>query len=158
MYQVMKINTKISTRKRITNALIYTFLTILTFWLFGGVLTLPGIAGLILSIGMAVDANVIIFERFYDEIKNKLAPSKAFEKSFKVAMAAIVDGNVTTFAVALLLYIFGIGPIKGFGIILAVGVVASLFTAVVVTKYILKQFVPLASKKSFLFGIKKEVK
>lgn len=121
-------------------------------------LTLPGIAGLILSIGMAVDANVIIFERFNDEIKNKLAPSKAFEKSFKVAMAAIVDGNVTTFAVAILLYIFGIGPIKGFGIILAIGVLASLFTAVIVTKFLLKQFMPLASKNTFLFGIKKEVK
>ena len=121
-------------------------------------LTLPGIAGLILSIGMAVDANVIIFERFNDEIKNKLAPSKAFEKSFKVAMGAIIDGNVTTFAVAILLYIFGIGPIKGFGIILAIGVLASLFTAVVVTKYLLKQFMPLASKNTFLFGIKKGVK
>lgn len=121
-------------------------------------LTLPGIAGLILSIGMAVDANVIIFERFNDEIKNKLSPAKAFEKSFKVAMAAIVDGNVTTFAVAILLYIFGIGPIKGFGIILAIGVLASLFTAVIVTKYLLKQFIPLASKNTFLFGIKKEVK
>lgn len=121
-------------------------------------LTLPGIAGLILSIGMAVDANVIIFERFSDEIKNKLSPAKAFEKSFKVAMGAIVDGNVTTFAVAILLYIFGIGPIKGFGIILAIGVLASLFTAVVVTKFLLKQFIPIATKNTFLFGIKKEVK
>lgn len=121
-------------------------------------LTLPGIAGLILSIGMAVDANVIIFERFNDEIKNKLAPNKAFEKSFKTAMSAIVDGNVTTFAVAILLYIFGIGPIKGFGIVLAIGVLSSLFTAVVVTKFLLKQFIPVASKNTFLFGIKKEVK
>ncbi len=121
-------------------------------------LTLPGIAGLILSIGMAVDANVIIFERFNDEIKNKLAPTKAFEKSFKTAMSAIVDGNVTTFAVAILLYIFGIGPIKGFGIVLAIGVLTSLFTAVVVTKFLLRQFISIASKRTFLFGIKKEVK
>lgn len=121
-------------------------------------LTLPGIAGLILSIGMAVDANVIIFERFSDEIKNKLSPVKAFEKSFKTAMTAIIDGNVTTFAVAILLYIFGIGPIKGFGIVLAIGVVVSLFTAVIVTKYLLKQFLPLANKTHFLFGIRKEVK
>ncbi len=121
-------------------------------------ITLPGIAGLILSIGMAVDANVIIFERFKDELKNKLAPNKAFEKSFSTAMTAIVDGNVTTFAVAILLYIFGIGPIKGFGIILAIGVVTSLFTAILVTKFLLRQFMPLASKHGNLFGIKKEVK
>ena len=121
-------------------------------------LTLPGIAGLILSIGMAVDANVIIFERFKDELNNKLAPQKAFEKSFKNAMAAIIDGNVTTFAVAILLYIFGVGSIKGFGIILAIGVITSLFTAVLVTKYLLKQIMPVASKCKGLFGIKKEVK
>lgn len=121
-------------------------------------LTLPGIAGLILSIGMAVDANVIIFERFKDEIKNKLSPTKAFEKSFKVAMSAIIDGNVTTFAVAILLYIFGVGTIKGFGIVLAIGVLTSLFTAVIVTKFLLKQCIGIASKNTFLFGIKKEAK
>lgn len=120
-------------------------------------LTLPGIAGLILSIGMAVDANVIIFERLKEEIKSKVSPNKAFEKSFKNAMTAIIDGNVTTFIVAILLYIFGIGPIKGFGIVLAIGVVVSLISAVIITKFILKQFLPLASKNAFLFGIKKEV-
>ena len=121
-------------------------------------LTLPGIAGLILSAGMTVDANVIIFERFKEELRNKLSPTKAFEKSFKAAMAAVVDGNVTTFAVAILLYIFGTGPVKGFGIVLAVGVVVSLFTAVVVTKFILKQILPLGAKHVSLFGIKKEAK
>ena len=121
-------------------------------------LTFPGIAGLILSAGMAVDANVIIFERFKEELRNKLSPTKAFEKSFKAAMAAVVDGNVTTFAVAILLYIFGTGPVKGFGIVLAVGVVVSLFTAVVVTKFILKQILPLGAKHVSLFGIKKEAK
>ena len=121
-------------------------------------LTLPGIAGLILSAGMAVDANVIIFERFKEELRNKLSPTKAFEKSFKAAMAAVVDGNVTTFAVAILLYIFGTGPVKGFGIVLAVGVVVSLFTAVVVTKFILKQILPLGAKHVSLFGIKKVAK
>lgn len=121
-------------------------------------LTLPGIAGLILSVGMAVDANVIIFERFKDELRNKLSPVKAFEKSFKVAMSAVVDGNVTTFAIAILLYIFGTGPVKGFGIVLAIGVVVSLFTAVVITKFVLKQILPLGAKRLSLFGIKKEVK
>lgn len=138
--------------------LVYVSIILFIMSLTGISLTLPGIAGLILSIGMAVDANVIIFERFQDEIKNRLTPVKAFEKSFKTAMTAIIDGNVTTFAVAILLYIFGIGPIKGFGIVLAIGVLASLFTAIIVTKFLLKQVIHLASKHPFLFGIKKEVK
>lgn len=121
-------------------------------------MTLSGIAGLILSLGMAVDANVIIFERFKEEIKNNISPQKAFARCFKNAMSAIIDGNVTTFIVAILLYIFGIGSIKGFGIVLAIGVVMSLFTAVVVTKFVLKQFILVASKNTFLFGIKEEVK
>ncbi|MNP18628.1 bifunctional preprotein translocase subunit SecD/SecF [compost metagenome] len=121
-------------------------------------LTLPGIAGLILSIGMAIDANVIIFERLKEELRQKIAVNKAFERSFSRALSAIIDGNITTFIIAILLYIFGIGPVKGFGIILAIGVVVSLFTAVTVTKFILKQFLPVANKSTFLFGIKKEVK
>lgn len=120
-------------------------------------LTLPGIAGLILSVGMAVDANVIIFERFKEEVKQKVSVKKAFEKGTKNAMVAILDGNVTTFIVAILLYIFGIGPVKGFGIVLAIGVVASLFTAIFVTKFILKQILGALSKNTFLFGLKKEV-
>ena len=119
-------------------------------------MTLPGIAGLILSIGMAVDANVIIFERLKEELRNNVGPKKAFERSFKSAMAAIIDGNVTTFLVALLLYIFGVGTIKGFGIVLVIGTLASLFTAVVFTKFLLKDLLPIASKSKFLFGIKKE--
>ena len=118
-------------------------------------LTLPGIAGLILSLGMAVDANVIIFERLKEELKAKVAPKKAFERSFKNAMAAIIDGNITTFIVALLLYIFGTGTIKGFGITLVIGTLSSLVTAVLITKYLLKQFVPLIGKHPGLFGIKK---
>ena len=118
-------------------------------------LTLPGIAGLILSLGMAVDANVIIFERLKEELKAKVAPKKAFERSFKNAMAAIIDGNITTFIVALLLYIFGTGTIKGFGITLVIGTLSSLVTAILITKYLLKQFVPLIGKHPGLFGIKK---
>lgn len=121
-------------------------------------LTLPGIAGLILSLGMAVDANVIIFERLKEELKQNIGYKRAFERSFKNAMAAIIDGNVTTFTVAILLYIVGTGLIKGFGIILALGVVLSLLTAVLLTKYLLKEFMPLYDKSTFLFGIKKEVK
>ena len=136
----------------------YTSIVIMIMSNTGISLTLPGIAGIILSIGMAVDANVIIFERFKEEIKNKLTGKKAFERSFKHAMSAIIDGNTTTIIVALLLYIFGIGPIKGFGIILAIGVFISLFTAIILTKFIMKQFISIADSNTFLFGIKKEVK
>ena len=118
-------------------------------------LTLAGIAGLILSIGMAVDASVIIFERLREELRNNIGYKKAFERSFKHAMSAIIDGNVTTFIIALLLYLFGIGPVKGFGLILAIGVLTSLFTAVFVTKAILKEVLPLSATNPFLFGIKK---
>jgi len=121
-------------------------------------LTLPGIAGIILSIGMAVDANVIIFERFKEELHGKINPDKAFDRSFKAASSAIIDGNVTTFTVAILLYIFGMSSIKGFGILLAIGVALSLFTAMVVTKYILRQVLPLVTKHPKMFSIKKEVK
>ena len=133
----------------------YTALVLLVMSTTGISLTLPGIASLILSIGMAVDANVIIFERYKEELRAK--SRNAFEKSFKHAMSAIVDGNITTFIVGILLYIFGIGTVKGFGIVLALGVILSLFTAVIVTKFLLKQFVPLENKHPFLFGIKKEV-
>jgi len=121
-------------------------------------LTLAGIAGIILSIGMAVDANVIIFERFREELKNKIGVKKAFERSFKHGITAVIDGNTTTFIIALLLYLFGIGPVKGFGLILAIGVLTSVFTAVFITKAILRQVLPIADSNPFLFGIKKEVK
>lgn len=136
----------------------YTALTILIIANTNISLTLPGIAGLILSLGMAVDANVIIYERLKEELKQNIGYKRAFERSFKNAMAAIIDGNVTTFTVAILLYIVGIGTIKGFGIILALGVVLILFTAVFLTKYLLREFMPLYEKSTFLFGIKKEVK
>ncbi len=121
-------------------------------------LTLPGIAGLILSIGMAVDANVLIFERLKEELKQNIPINKAFERSFKRAMSAVADGNITTFIIAILLYLFGVGPIKGFGIVLAIGVLISMLTAVILTRFILKQFLPIANKNTFLFGMKKEVK
>ena len=136
---------------------IYTSLLLLIIANTGTTMTLSGIAGLILSIGMAVDANVIIYERLKEELSKKLAYKKAFDKSFKNAMTTIIDGNITTIIVALVLYLLGSGMVKGFGIVLALGVILSLFTAVVVTKFILKQFMPLAGKSTRLFGLKKEV-
>ena len=136
----------------------YISITLLIMTITGISLTLPGIASLILSIGMAVDANVIIFERFKEEMKGKVVSAdRAFERSFKNAMAAIIDGNITTCTVAILLYIFGTGTVKGFGITLAIGVIVSLFTAIVLTKFALKQIIMLANKNRWIFGAKKEV-
>lgn len=137
--------------------ILYAALFILILSYTGITLTLPGIASLILSLGMAVDANVIIFERLKEELKNGKTGNKAFETSFQKVSHAIIDGNVTTLIIAILLYIFGIGPIKGFGIVLAIGVLLSMFTALFVTKYILKQFMGLAKNNLKLFGLK-EVK
>lgn len=120
-------------------------------------LTLSGIAGLILSIGMAVDGNVIIFERLKEELSQKVAYKKAFEKAYKNATSTIVDGNITTLIVALVLYLLGSGMIKGFGLVLALGVVFTLVSSLLVSRFVLKQFMPMANKTTFLFGIKKEV-
>lgn len=103
---------------------------------YGTVLTLPGIAGIVLTMGMAVDANVIIYERIREELaagKNKLT---AITEGFKHSSSAIVDGNLTTLITALVLYYFGLGPIKGFGFVLAIGIIFTLFTAVLVSRLI----------------------
>ena len=136
----------------------YSTLVLLIMSWFGISLTLPGIAGLILSVGMAVDSNILIFERFNEELRAKVSYKKAFERSFKNAMSAIVDGNITTMIVALLLFLLGTSSVKGFGLVLFIGVLLSLFTAVFITKLLLKQVLPLADKSKFLFGLKKEAK
>ncbi len=101
---------------------------------FGAVLTVPGIAGLILSIGMAVDANVLIFERIREEIKLGKTVRAAIEAGFSKAFRTIVDANITTFIAAVVLFQFGTGPIKGFAITLCIGIAASMFTAVFVSR------------------------
>ncbi len=100
----------------------------------GATLTLPGIAGLILSVGMAVDANVLIFERIREESDAGKTPRTAVEQGFQQALSAIVDANLTTLITAAILYQFGTGPIKGFAVTLSIGIVASFFTALFVTK------------------------
>ncbi|WP_417793168.1 protein translocase subunit SecD [Terasakiella pusilla] len=97
-------------------------------------LTLPGIAGIVLTIGMAVDANVLIFERIREELKNGLGPIAAVDSGYKRAIKTIVDANVTTLIAAVLLYEFGSGPVRGFAVTLAIGILTSLFTAVMVTR------------------------
>jgi len=97
-------------------------------------LTLPGIAGLILSIGMAVDANVLIFERIREELAAGKTARTAVDAGFQHALSAIIDSNLTTLITALILYQFGTGPVKGFAVTLSIGIVASFFSAVFVVR------------------------
>ncbi|WP_018949636.1 protein translocase subunit SecD [Thioalkalivibrio sp. ALMg11] len=99
-------------------------------------LTLPGIAGIVLTVGMAVDANVLIFERIREEIRNGLSPQAAISSGYDRAFTTIADANVTTLIAALVLFLFGTGPIKGFAITLSIGIIASMFTAIIVTRAI----------------------
>lgn len=100
----------------------------------GSSLTLPGIAGIVLTIGMAVDANVLIFERIREEIANGVRPKSAIVAGFDRAFSSIFDANITTLLVAFILFAIGTGPIKGFAVTLAIGIVSSLFTAILVTR------------------------
>jgi SecD/SecF fusion protein len=102
----------------------------------GAVLTLPGIAGIVLTMGMAVDANVIIYERIQEEIRAGKGITLAISDGYKNAYSAIIDGNVTTFLTGIVLYVFGSGPIKGFATTLMVGIITSLFTAIFLTRLI----------------------
>ncbi|MCL4117532.1 UNVERIFIED_CONTAM: hypothetical protein GTU68_008007 [Idotea baltica] len=104
---------------------------------FGAVLTLPGMAGLLLTIGMAVDANVIIYERVREEIRTGKSLLSSIQDGFKNSYSAIIDANVTTIIVAIILAYFGLGPIKGFAVVLIIGVLSSLFTAVLLGKLII---------------------
>ena len=99
--------------------------------LFGSTLTLPGIAGIILTIGMAVDANVLIFERIREETYNGKTPINAIQTGYERSMAPILDANITTLIAAITLYFVGSGPVRGFAVTLAVGIVMSVFTAVI---------------------------
>ena len=102
----------------------------------GATLTLPGIAGFILTVGIAVDANVIIFERIKEEIRTGMPPLSAIESGYDRAFISIIDANVTTLLTAIILYLFGSGPIKGFAITLSAGIVCSMFTAIYITRTI----------------------
>ncbi|MDH3453794.1 MAG: protein translocase subunit SecD [Desulfuromonadales bacterium] len=104
--------------------------------IFGATLTLPGIAGIVLTIGMAVDANVLIFERIREEVRLGRTAKAALEAGFEKAKLTIIDANVTTLIAALVLFQFGTGPVKGFAVTLSVGIISSLFTAVIVSRLI----------------------
>ena len=121
-------------------------------------LTLPGIAGVILSIGMAVDANVVIFERIKEEIKSGKTIKAAINAGFTRAFAAIIDSNVTTLITAVVLYVVGSGTIKGFAITLGLGIIISMFTAIFVTRFVLNQLAGIFGRKAafYVYGSKKE--
>ena len=110
-------------------------------------LTLPGIAGIVLTIGMAVDANVLIFSRIREELKNKLKPQDAISAGYDRAFVTIVDANITTLIVAVILYAVGTGPIQGFAITLSIGILTSMFTAILFTRMMVY----------FIYGRKKEI-
>ena len=103
----------------------------------GATLTLPGIAGIVLTIGMAVDANVLVFERIREELKTAKGPSRAIELGYERALSAIFDANVTTFITAAILFALGSGPVKGFAVTLGIGIMTSVFTAIFVTRLII---------------------
>ena len=137
---------------------IYTVILIVLLALVPWVqLTLPGIAGVILSIGMAVDANVIIFERIREEYASGKTVSTSIKAGFKRAFITILDSNVTTILAAIVLWILCPGSIKGFAITLLIGVVLSMITAIAVTRYLVKLLYNISEGKPSFFALKREV-
>ena len=130
---------------------IYIMIVVLLLALTGAQLTLPGVAGIILGIGMAVDANVVIFERIREEVKNGRPIGSAVRKGFSNALSAIIDSNVTTIIAAVVLYAFGTGFVRGFALTLGIGVATSLVTAVFVTHKLLDIFADLGIKNQKLY-------
>ena len=137
---------------------IYVALVVLLLNGFDMTLTLSGIAGIILSIGMAVDANVIVFARIREELSTGKTVKSAMQIGYDKALSAIIDGNVTTLIAAAVLWLLGPGTVKGFAQTLALGIVLSMFTALVVTKYIMKAFYALGLKDPKWYGVGKEHK
>jgi protein-export SecD/SecF family membrane protein len=130
---------------------IYIIVLFLLIAVFHIQLTLPGLAGVVLGIGMAVDANVIIFERFNEETRKGRSAKAAVRAGFKNAMSAILDANVTTLIAAIVLLIFGTGSIQGFAKTLLLGVVVSMFTAILVTRFLMNRFVAAGATKISLY-------
>ena len=139
--------------------LLYTFLVFLVFWLVGGVLTLPGIAALVLGIGMSVDSNVITFARIKEELYKGKSLPLAFKEGVKCSFSAILDSNLTTLIVAIIMFIFGESSIKGFATMLIITVIVTMFTMVFLTRILLNLFVKtdyFNDKTKLFIGVKKE--
>lgn len=134
--------------------IIYTLIVIASMSVLGVKLTLPGIAGLILSIGMAVDANVLIFERIREEILIGKTVRTSIDAGFKRALTSVMDSNITTLIAGIVLYYFGIGPIRGFGVTLMIGIIASMITSVIVSKYLLQLIVSITGgENTKIYGV-----
>ncbi len=118
-----------------------------TLSLLGATLTLPGIAGIALTMGMSVDANVLIFERIKEEIKQKKSLFPALESGFSQAFRAIIDANITTLIIAVFLFIFGTGPVKGFAVTLSIGILSSMFCAILLTRMVIMLWIRKTNKK-----------
>ncbi|MEK9657884.1 MAG: protein translocase subunit SecD [bacterium] len=131
----------------------YLLLVVAVFKLFQATLTLPGIAGLILTLGMAVDANIIIFERIKEEFRLKKSLAKAISDGFSKAFVAILDANITTLVAAAVLFFLGTGSIKGFAVFLSIGILSSMFTALVVSKWLIELYLQLFRGRT-LFQVK----
>ena len=132
--------------------LLYTVLTLVTLNAFDITLTLPGIAGIILGIGMAVDANVIIYARIREEIAAGKSVKSAIDIGFKKALSAILDGNITTLIAAIVLGIMGTGSVKGFAYTLAMSIILSMFSALVISRYLAKAFYALGFQDVKYYG------
>jgi len=137
---------------------LYVGLEMVLLQAFEVTLTLPGIAGVILSIGMAVDANVIIFTRIKEELGQWNSVEKSIKAGFEKALSAILDGNITTLIAAAVLYLRGSGTVKSFASTLAIGIVVSLITALFVTRALLNAFLAMGAENPALYGIKKDTK
>ncbi|MBR9766018.1 MAG: protein translocase subunit SecD [Rhodobacteraceae bacterium] len=114
----------------------------------GATLTLPGIAGIVLTIGMAVDANVLVFERIREELKTAKGPARAIELGYDRALSAIIDANITTFIVAVILFVLGSGPVRGFAVTLGLGIMTSVFTAIYITRLLVVMWFERARPKT----------
>ena len=137
---------------------LYVELLVILMYAFEVTLTLPGIAGIILTVGMAVDANVIIFARIREELAAGKTVQNAIKIGFQKALSAILDGNITTLIAGLVLYFMGSGTIKGFSITLMLGIILSMFTALFVTKFLVNVFYALGIQSEKAYGVAKETK
>ncbi len=137
---------------------LYTELMVILLYAFEATLTLPGIAGIILSVGMAVDANVIIFARIREELATGKTVQSSIKIGFSKALSAILDGNITTFIAAIVLYLMGSGTIRGFSITLMLGIILSMFTALFVTKFLINVLYALGVQSEKAYGVGKERK
>lgn len=137
--------------------IVYALIVLWVLWLMRAVLTLPGIAGFILTIGMAVDFNIIIYERVKEEIRAGKSIRAAVESGFSRAFITVIDAHVTTLIAAITLYVLGTSSIKGFAITLAIGILASLFTAITFTRMVLRWVVGISPKmKTTWFGVRRD--